>query len=221
MTSKQLQRTVFRANASTSGFRASTGRLLRDGYLVRLLEPVPGGEGGGRGQNVYRLGDAGWWLLRKPGAYTRRRSVDYHALAIGDLYLAMLDAQDAGWMKVRYIEIEAEALRTVGGVMVTPDIYVEVVNVERRTVRPFAIEVDRGSEHRPQILDKVRRYREAKRANDYADVYESFPDVIFLAHDRARAEQLKRWIGKDTHVDGDRVFYFGLLDSFPGALRTP
>lgn len=219
LTSRQAVAIVFRELSSESGWRSAKKRLTTNGQLVKIDTPGPGGPRGGRGPEIYRLGREGWKVLGRQGVYRERRSIDYHALDIADLYTRLLDAQDAGWMKLRYSEIESEAARQLNSIRLEPDLFVEITNVKRRTVRPFIIEVDRGSEHRPEILRKVRDYLAAKRENDALGIYEHFPDVIFLTNTAHRAEQLKRWVGRNAYLGDDRVFYFGTLDSFPEVLR--
>lgn len=219
MTSRQIRAVVFRGLTSESGWRSAKKRLTLNGQLVKLDVPGPGGALGGRSPETYRLGREGWKVLGRQGSYRERRSTDYHALDIVDLHIRFLDAQDEGWMELRYYEIESEAARNFNGLQLEPDVYVEIVNVERNTIRPFIIEVDRGSEHRPEILRKVRDFVAAKRENDTVGHYPRFPDVIFLANTATRAEQLKRWVGRNAYVGDERVFYFGTLDSFPGVLR--
>jgi hypothetical protein len=221
LTSNQIDRICFRASASRTSMRNTMRRLLAQKLVVRIEHRVPGGARGGSGQYVYRLSSLGWKMLRT-GAYPVRRTVDYHTLAIADVYIALLDAQESeeagkAWLRVHYLEIEDEAYRKIEGYAIRPDMYLELDNLRRGTRRHFAIEVDMGTENRPVILDKVNRYRHAKMHN--RSTYKVFPDVIFLVNDTDRAEQLKRWVGHSLTIEGDRVFYFGLLSDFPWSLQ--
>jgi hypothetical protein len=219
LTSQQIQATVFRGLRSKSGFRSATDRLLSDGRLVRIEGRRPGGAQGGSGQYVYRVGPRGWALLGRKGSYPRRATIDYHALAIANVYIKLLDAQDKmdehgqPLMSIHYVEIEDEAYRKVEGQAIRPDMYVELINHTDDTVRLLILEVDNGTENRPVIIDKVNRYRNAKLADKHT--YRAFPDVVFLAPDKNRMEQLRRWVGSSITINGDRVFYFGLLSEFP------
>lgn len=215
LTSKQIEGLVFRSSKSSTSFKNAIRRLLDDGLVVRINRRVPGGARGGSGQYVYRLSSLGWRILRT-GPYPNRRAVDYHALEVAGAYLRCLDAADDGWLRVHYTEIEDEAWRVSGSQQLRPDIYLELDNLEANRRQFFALEVDLGTENRPDIQDKVRRYESAREADD--GTYQVFPRVVFLAPDTARVEQLRRWIN-EAYRGTEGLFVVTTFDEFPALLR--
>lgn len=215
LASKQIEGLVFRTSRSSTTFKNSIRRLHEDGLVVRVNRRVPGGSQGGSGQYAYRLSPTAWRMYRST-PYKNRRTIDYHALEVAAAYIRCLDAQDEGWARVHYVEIEDEAWRTIAGDHIRPDLYLEFDNLEANRRRYMAVEVDRGTENRPDIRDKVRRYESAREAG--GETFRVFPQILFLAPDVARVEQLRRWI-REAYRGDEALFVVGLLDEFPALLR--
>lgn len=216
LTSKQIQAVVFRENVTPSGFKKSIGRLIADNLVVRIERRVPGGANGGSGQYVYRLSSTGWRMLHANQAYKVRRTVDYHALEIASAYIRCLDAVDDGWLRIHHAEVEAEAMRIVGGEEWRPDLYVELDNLTTGKRRPWAIEVDMGTENRAVIYENIKRYDRA--AEHGTGAFPKFPQVLYLVPDVARRQQLQRWIG-EVYDNTDKLFAVELLEDFPNLLK--
>ncbi|SIS11966.1 Replication-relaxation [Williamsia sterculiae] len=216
LTTGQIYELVFRSSKSRTTVDRQLRYLRDDGLVTRLERRLAGGANAGSGQWVYRLSASGWRIYRT-GPYHSRRSTDFHALTVADTYIRVLNAVDAGWLRDDfYAEVEDEAYRSVRGASIRPDMYLELANLERRKQLYVAVEVDKGTENRPAIWDKLDRYVHALTHDD--GVYEVFPVVWFLVGDGQRAEQLKRWI-RERQPRYTQYFRVGLVDDFPDCLR--
>lgn len=215
-TSKQIMAVVFRQNINPAAFRRARDRLLEDKLIIKVQNRVPGGSKGGSGPDTFRLSPLGWSIF-KSGVYSQRRTIDYHALKVIDVHISILDAVDAGWLVLKYFEIEQEAYHRIAGAAIQPDAYYELTNLTTRKHQHLIIEVDNGTESRAQITDKLGRYLHAREHNER--VYKVFPFVIFIAVDQARAERLRRII--TAHMDyQEPLFGVCTSDVFPRVLTN-
>jgi hypothetical protein len=215
LTSKQIEGLIFRTSSTRTPFKNVIRRLYGSGLVERIEKRVPGGALGGSGQYVYKLSREGWKHFGN-GKYPSARTVNYHALDVATAYISLLDAEEEGWLKLRYAEVEEEARHSVQGIAVRPDLYAEVDNLETRRRKRIALEIDKGSENRPQIFEKLDRYMKAREYD--TGVYEVFPQVIFLVSSQLRAEQLRRWI-REKYRGDEPLFVIAMLDDFPAMLR--
>jgi hypothetical protein len=209
MTAEQVRAVIFTTQASKTPLDRTLGRLTAGGYLARLARMV-GGLGGGSGCYVYQLGRKGWRLLGKGGAYRPLRTADLHTLTITECFVALHAQEQGGALRVITYQPEPSCHRTVGGVKLTPDAYVELGVPARRLKFCYLLEVDRDTENNDTLMGKCVRYWKAYKA--WCDD-EIFPDVVFVVPDTNRARAIERVIagGPDEALALFRVY---LLDDF-------
>lgn len=150
---------------------------------------IVGGAKGGSGQYVYVLTTNG---RRLAGLEGRGRSghVNYHALAVADLVIALRRLERAGVISVEGVKLEPECRVTIGGHELKPDLYAELSRNGHRLRAWY--ETDLGTEGPRRITEKLLRYWEAYRAA-HEDDWPVFPRIIWVAVDDTRAKELK-WI---------------------------
>lgn len=185
-------------------------RLVDDKYLAKVERRRSiGGARGGSGEYVYMLGPQGWALCKREGRW-HRLAIDYHALAIADVYVKLTQAHRAGVVELAGFTPEPECHVSVQGVELKPDIYVELARPGTgRTLRAW-LEIDLGTERQARIAEKLDRY---VRAFESGQV-DPFPRVVFLGHDAERAQELAWMIGRRPS-DEPRLFQALSFDDFP------
>lgn len=187
MTAEQIRLVAFGGLASKTPLDRSLARLTAGGYLARLARFV-GGLGGGSGCYVYQLGRAGWRLMGKGGGYRPLRVVDLHTLTITECYVQLAALERAGRLAVVGFTPEPASHRTVAGVPLTPDAYVELGEPVRRLKYRYWLEIDRDTENADTLRGKCVRYWKAYKAWD-EDV---FPYVVFVVPDERRRREVER-----------------------------
>lgn len=189
ISSKQIATLLFQTSGSATSQRRALDRLLDRGYLARVEHRLVGGVRGGSGQYVYQLGSRGW-AQYIGGKYLLRRSVDYHALAIVDAFIALIELERKGLLKIIGVSTEPDCWLSFSGVELRPDLYIELEADGPR--RKFWIEIDQGTEGQRQVLGKLSA---VPRAFDNADGEEwpEWPLTIWSAVDDVRSKEL-RWL---------------------------
>lgn len=174
-------------------------RLADDDYLNRLERRVGGVRAGSAG-HLYQLATAGKRALGitgrgrtwEPGS----RYVD-HALAAGDLHVALVAAERTGHIdRVRILHEPATWRRFGRGtslVTLKPDLLVELSTRDGTgglwELRWF-VEIDRATEHLPTVLAKCRTYEQYWRSGRESERHEVFPRVLWSVPHRRRAEAI-------------------------------
>ncbi|NDZ93305.1 hypothetical protein G3I13_01840 [Streptomyces sp. SID6673] len=189
-------------------------RLVANKMLRTVERRTVGGWAGGSGQYIYQLGAKGWLYLRREGRYTPMRSVDVHGLAIVDSYVATLEAERAGAIRVNEVVTEPDCHQRVAGVTLTPDLYINADVLAAQTRRRIWVEVDMGTERRKQIIEKLTRYRHAYRAWADERPGQPFPRVVFVAVDEERERELQTILG-EMPESGRQLFAVCTGESFP------
>jgi hypothetical protein len=189
-----------------------TMHRLMDHNYVKLVERRPvGGNGSGSGQFVYQLGSAGHALSGRPGKYWPYRSVNLHTLAIADVHVELVRAEQSGRITIDRYDTEPHTHRVVAGAELRPDYYVDAGDkVKRRNVELW-IEADRGTERQDAIKDKLKRYAHAYEQGSMT----FFPRVVFIAPDEPRARELRTIIERGR-VEVKDLFYACTLPEFTG-----
>ena len=213
-TSKQISDVEFSTNKSTSPVGSVLLRLTKTGLLKRLSPRTVGGWAGGSGQYVYQLGPKGWLYMRREGKYTPYRSIDMHRLAIVDAYVATVEAERAGAIRVNEVVSEPECHEQVAGVLLTPDLYINADVLSAGVRRRVWVEVDMGTERRAKIIDKVTRYRHAYRAWTSERGEVPFPRIVFVAIDEERERELNALLD-EMPESGRKLFGVCQPESFP------
>lgn len=213
VSSEHIRIMEFSENRSDTPPRRVLLRLKDAGFLRRLSSRPVGGNGGGSGQYVYQLGPKGWQYLRREGKYSPYRSIDMHGLAIVDSYVATVQLERAGDIRINEVLSEPECHQTVVGVKLTPDLYINADVLAAQTRRRVWVEVDMGTERRKQITEKLGRYRHAYSGWGDARPGQPFPRVVFVAIDVERERELRTIIG-EMPEQGQKLFTVCTGDKF-------
>ena len=198
-TARQLHAALFSANASLTPVYRALHRLTDDRYLATIERRVVGGAKGGSGQRVYQLGPRGWTIFKSERFY-QNRSVDYHALAVVDVFLTLMRLERAGVLQVKGFSIEAEAWRRIGHTDLRPDMLVGIERAGNRSTK--WLEIDMGTESQRQIRGKLESYY---RAWIDCDPDHGFPEVLWVAVDQPRADELQ-WLIEQGPKDAQQLF---------------
>ncbi|MGY1681996.1 replication-relaxation family protein [Geodermatophilus sp. SYSU D01176] len=194
MSGRQLQELhVGQGETAARAARRLLARLVRHGLLARLQRQVGGVRAGSSGF-TYGLGPAGVRLLH-PGA-PRRRLYEVrdgflsHTLALSELYVLLRQAEQRGQLELLTLETEPRSWRRMpDGDWLKPDLHV-VIGLGEEALHSF-VELDRGTEHSPALVGKLRQYETAYRGG-VAATAEAFPRVVWLVPSDRRAAQLRR-----------------------------
>lgn len=190
LTAGQLRTFVFGELASQTPCDRTLKRLVDGKYLMRLHRLV-GGTQGGSAQYVYQLGRQGWRLLERAGEYWAPRAVNLHALAVADCLVKLKAAERAGALEVSSFLTEPACHVKVGGLLLTPDAFVELKFGGSGERLMSWLEVDRGTEHLSTIQEKCERYWKASISGQWDG---PFPFVLFVVPDEQRQRALERVI---------------------------
>lgn len=200
---------------SHTNMKLALQRLVNQKHLARIERRLVGGSGAGSGQYVYQLGSAGWRASGREGRYWPYRAVNYHTLAIADVYSELLSLQREGRIEIQGFTTEPESWTHIAGVDLRPDLFIEVEQKWNTQRLALWIEVDMGTERQKQIKEKLASYWHA-----YENAPESmsvFPRVLFLAPDDHRAKEL-RYIVEQGNEDAQALFFISTMASFTGVL---
>jgi Replication-relaxation len=191
--------------AATRARQRVLARLVRDRLLVSLTRRIGGVRAGSAGL-VLALGPVGHRLLRLSGARPHRyepteRFVD-HTLAVAELLVGLIVANRAGGLELLDYECEPASWRHLSGLergTLRPDLNV-VVGADGYELRWF-VEVDRGTESLPVVLQKCRRYSSYYQAGvEQARTGSVFPRVCWVVLDQARADRIAQAIQRDQQL---------------------
>lgn len=197
VTPAHVRRVVFADNASITPMRRVVSRLVEQNLLTTIEKRTVGGERGGSGHHVLQLGSAGWKLAEAEGTYWKARSVNYHSLAIADVYCALYEAQ--GNYTITRFETEPDTHVKVNYIPLLPDMYVELRLADGRERRVW-LEIDLGTERPRQLTDKMNRYHKAWLGA--TENWNPWPYVIFVVPDERRKVEIERLVAqqpKETH----------------------
>lgn len=216
LTSSHVKTLLFPESKSQTPVTRALTRLVASKHLARIERRLVGGLGAGSGQYVYQLGTKGWELCGRDGRYWPFRSVDYHTLAIADVFTNLKKLETTGTITLRGYETEPNSWREVAGAKLLPDLYVEIDLPAKRTTAVAWIEVDTGTERQKQIRDKLERYWHARQHVNIEQIA-VWPLVVFIAPDQQRIGDLQRWL-KLALPEAQDLFVFHTQDSFMEAL---
>lgn len=222
LTSRHVQQFVFRGHASTSSAARVCRRVLKrlegQGLLQRPLRRI-GGLTAGSASSVWLISSRGLRLLNLragKGAVGRVREPGerfvQHYLAIADLHLALLAAEQAGQLTVVELELEPGCWRSftgIGGGRATlkPDLF--AITAAKPVAGAAAyedlwfIEVDRGTESLPTLLRQCRAYETYRRHGQEQTERGAYPLVAWIMPDEVRAAKLRSAIAAARDLDTD------------------
>jgi hypothetical protein len=216
LTFEHLRIMHFSGLASDTPLKRALIRLRGSGHVKVIERRLVGGSGAGSGQYVYQLGSAGWSLTRRQGKYWPFRTVDYHTLGIADAYVELLKLEQAGRARLDGFATEPDSWALIAGADLRPDLHVDVADLGRRRNTSLWIEIDMGTERQKAIKDKLARYWHAYQHATEKDL-PSFPLILFIAPDDARAREL-RWIIERGHKDAQDLFLVSTMPQFVGLM---
>jgi hypothetical protein len=231
VTADQIERRFFvdrvvesGAGADTVAYSERSRARNRQGVLKRLTDNrvlahvgtrrKGGGKGGSSG-HLYKLDTNGQRIAKFSSARPRRPYVGYtpsipHYLAVGELYVRLIEAERAGVLKLLTFETEPYSWRTFGNRVLKPDAFVQVgveANGQRRK-GSFFIEVDRDEEYGTKISSKIPAYLDYLAHEQPSG--RVFPQVLFLCLSPQRMRYLKALAA--DHAPASNVFHVGLFD---------
>lgn len=187
VTSEHVRRTVFKDNLSQTPCDRAMSRLVSQKLLARIEKRTVGGAKGGSGQYVYQVGYTAWKMMKTEGAYWQARAVNYHSLAIAEVYVAITEKLDV----VRF-ETEPDSHVKINYFPLLPDLYMEL-NLGTKKRRVW-LEIDLGTERPKQLKDKLTRYHQAW--NGAGDTWNPWPFVVFVVPDEKRLRELESLVAQ-------------------------
>jgi hypothetical protein len=211
----------FDKNTTNTPTNRVLARLVRDKYLAPIERRLVGGSGGGSGQNCYQLGSKGWQFMRREGRYWPFRSVSMHSIEIADAHVSLVQAERAGDFHIFDYETEPNTRVVIAGADLRPDYYFHAAIPSTESQVTVWLEIDRGTERRPQLKEKIDKYVHAFKHATYEDI-ETFPMIIFVVPDEERGKEIDRLIKAVPGALGEDkpIFLVQTKDSFPGALLS-
>ncbi len=193
VTSSHVNELLFSSTKSRTPADRALRRLTDQGFLHRVERRLVGGDRGGSGQYVYGLGRRGFYM-HHTGRYTPIRSVQFHTLAITDLYVTLRRLEVAKQLAIVGLSTEPDCWVQLGGLELKPDLFVEFDRADGRHVRAF-YEVDMGTEGQKQLRAKLDA---VVRAWDVSGEYgwEAWPPTVWVCVDAERVIELRWLIGQ-------------------------
>lgn len=219
-----IDRLFFADNASSAPLHRTLARLHDESYLHRVERRMVGGNGRGSGQYVYSLGINGYrFVTPRGGKFTPARTVNYHTLAIADVYVALRDLEHFGDIAIERWSNESREIK-VEEIEIRPDL--EFVFRHGASRRHWWVEVDLATEDTKQLREKIERI---VRASERVGVFEEmdgsksviepypFPEVIFLTPDQERINEIEYVLARNA-VDRRDLFKVLLFGDISKAL---
>lgn len=197
-TPRQLRSLYFESIQSATPLYRALQRLTRDKYLHRIERRSIGGAYGGAGQYVYCLGRRGFYM-QNTGRFDPSRSINYHALALGDCFVTIKQLEQASI--IRLVGYAVEPTLHIASYRLDPDMQIETVRRDD-THQQFLLEVDMGTEGQRQIKDTLTDYWRAYQASSDTE----WPDsrlVVWAATDEERETELRWLISQGPPEAGD------------------
>ncbi len=219
LTARQIGDLAFAGLKSPTPLKRTLKRLTDRGVLARLQLRIVGGSGGGSTTFVYQIGRVGGRLLGLPRDYPRYSAVDDHMLDTAECLVRLKGLERSGVLTVLDYLGEDAAYREVGGIKLTPDLYVRVqLHASGRQLFRY-LEVDRATERLPQIAEKCGRYFQAYKLWDSEVHGAVFPRVLFVVPDERRQREIARVIAKQPK-EARPIFQVCVMADFPACLLT-
>jgi hypothetical protein len=159
--------------------RRTMERLLKLGLVKRLPRPVAGWGAGSEGY-IYQPIDGGF------------RSAAPHVLAVTEIFVRLIEAEQAGTIQLVAADPEPYGYKEVGHVTLKPDLAIDFRTPNRRL--RYWLEVDLDSERRPQLRKKMSNYclANGKWATYHrAGPDKTFPIILFIVPDHKRKERIQ------------------------------
>jgi hypothetical protein len=198
-----IRKLIFPDNRSNTSCDEALLRLVDRKYLARVERRLIGGNGGGSGQYVYKLGTQGRKVVQSQR--TARLSDIHHTIAVADAYVDFKELERAGRLTILGYAAEPDSWVLVGGAELRPDLHIEVgikgiATGSKGIIKSYFIEVDMGHERQKQLKEKLAAYSTAYKYATEEEVG-SFPRVQFLVTNDERVKELKWLISKEPEPE--------------------
>lgn len=230
-TTSHLRRRYFTGHTTQDAATRATlrvlDRLLQQRLITRLERRV-GGHPHGSAAYIWHLDAAGERLTRRRGA-PRRRYADpawlflEHTLQITDTVILLHELADTDDLEIRKLEVEPEAWRsflTPQGrtAILKPDLFVTLSSTDYDD--HWYLEIDRGTESLPVLLQKCRTYAGYKATGRAQAEHGVFPRVLWIVPTQRRVARLTAAIQGDQGLS-DRIFTIITPDRLVATIRGP
>lgn len=187
-------------------------RLVQRKYIARVERRLIGGNGAGSGQYIYRLGTLGRKLVQSPNTFGRMADI-HHTLEIAETFAKVKRLERGGSIEVLSYETEPESWAQIGGVVLRPDLQLEIGVIHRRQQLSLFVEIDLATERKKQLTEKIESYASAWLGADKTKL-DVFPVVVFLVPDDARLRELNNIIASQVESVRD-LFLVSKSEDFP------
>jgi hypothetical protein len=230
-TTSQIQRRYFTAHATRTAATRSTirvlDRLLRQ-RLVNRLERKIGGHTRGSAAYIWYLDAAGERLTRREGG-PRRRYIDpglpflEHSLQVTETVVTLHERAGSNDVEITKLQVEPDAWRsflTSRGTtsILKPDLFVTLTSTEFDD--HWYLEIDRGTESLPVLIQKCRTYAAYKATGQAQAEHGVFPRVLWIVPTQRRVARLTAAIQGDQGLS-ERIFTVITPDRLVATIRDP
>ncbi len=210
VTGGQLQRLAFTGPGVSSHnariARRCLHRLTTRGLLQRLQRRV-GGIRGGSSSYVYALSPADAQVIDRAVSRGRSREPSLtfltHQLAVAEVFVTLRQALQQGVLEALHVETEPRCWRVLddgsGGVL-KPDLYLVAATTTDELLA--FIEVDNATEHAGALSRKADLYQAHYATGREQQAEGVFPEVLWLAADERRREQLAAVLARQPGPPG-------------------
>lgn len=217
LTTRQIQRLhlpvrPYGDHASVGGATRGTTRVLGrlgERRAIQRLRRRIGGVKHGSALTIWQLGPAGERYLRALDGLPPRRYLEPgaaftdHTLAVADIAVMLTERSRTEQYDLLELASEPSCWRRysiASGTTVTlkPDLL--VVTADQTTETHSFVEVDRGTEHLPQVLRKCHRYQDYATTGTEQANRGLFPAVVWVTPDLTRAEAIRSAIRADPSL---------------------
>lgn len=188
-TASQIKEVLF-ADVARISLERCLRRLVSRKYLRRIARQ-PAGEKGGSGAYVYELGVAGWYYMNKRGTFRPRLSIDYHALAVVDVFVSLVKAERAEQLEILACKLES----AIGHARA--DMLAEIGLTQLGKKRSIAFEVEATRKRPSYVLEKCTNYARAYDEKDGG----VFPFVVFVVPQAWMVKELGRLLKGIRHAE--------------------
>jgi len=186
---------------------------LRSLRVLDVLNRRIGGIRSGSQGLIYHVGVAGDRLLERPMRRGTRLRYDpsarflAHRLAVADAHLALITADREQTVELIGSAVEPATWRTYIGLgsarrTLKPDLFAETATGDG-LANAWFIEIDRGTEHIPTLLQKCREYEAYRQAGIEQDRHGSFPLVVWSMSHSDPANAVRRRQALAAAIDAD------------------
>ena len=223
VTSGQIRRLWFGGAGKPGTVQRNTnralGRLQGHGLLTPLKRSIGGARGGSR-ENIWALAPAGFKLLHKGEDMPRKHKFEpsqrfaEHTLAISELDVRL---RKIAGVAVTQSEFEPTSWRSYNGRTLKPD-YFAVTNVGEYEDFWF-FELDLATEMPSQVQSKLQEYQDYFRSGEEQRKTGIFPRVVWVAPDKKRQDDLRRYIREGKSIQLKDLFVVITLDELEHLIR--